>query len=111
MGRLLMLLAIPVAALFGKKIMGMFTGDSTPASNSIATTPAKETPVVAEPPLGGEVSRELLDILVCPEDKGSLELIEDGKYLFNSRKGYRYPIRDGIPIMLIEEGKKHKIAV
>ena len=111
MGRLLMLLAIPVAALFGKKIMGMFGGDSTPASKQVTTSPVKETPVAAEPPLGGEVSRELLDILVCPEDKGPLELIEDGKYLFNSRKGYRYPIRDGIPIMLIEEGKKHRVAV
>jgi len=111
MRKLLMLLAIPIAALFGKKIMDMFAGSPTPSSHQATTTAVKETPVAAEPPLGGEVSRELLDILVCPEDKGPLELIEEGKYLFNSRKGYRYPIRDGIPIMLIEEGKKHRVAV
>jgi uncharacterized protein YbaR (Trm112 family) len=59
-------------------------------------------------PLGGEVSPELLKILVCPEDKGSLELVENGKYLLNPRNGYRYPVRNGIPVMLIEEGKKNR---
>lgn len=62
-------------------------------------------------PLGGAVSQDLLDYLVCPEDKGPLELVEDGKYLQNPRNGYRYPIRDGIPIMLIEEGKANRVTV
>ncbi len=57
--------------------------------------------------LGGEVSQELLDILVCPLDKGPLELV-DGKWLVNRRNGYRYPIVDGIPVMLIEVGEKYK---
>ena len=57
-------------------------------------------------PLGGHVSDELLKILVCPEDKGPLELVDDGKFLLNPRNGYKYPIRNGIPVMLIEEGKK-----
>jgi uncharacterized protein YbaR (Trm112 family) len=61
-----------------------------------------------EAPLGGEVSDELLKILVCPEDKGSLELVDDGKFLLNPRNGYKYPIRNGIPVMLIEEGKKYQ---
>ena len=60
-----------------------------------------------EAPLGGEISPELLKILVCPEDKGALELVDDGKFLLNPRNGYRYPIRNGIPVMLIEEGKKY----
>lgn len=59
-------------------------------------------------PLGGKISDDLLKILVCPEDKGALELVDDGKFLLNPRNGYRYPIRDGIPVMLIEEGKKHR---
>jgi uncharacterized protein len=69
-----------------------------------------EQPVtpLEEAPLGGEVSPELLKILVDPQDKGALELIEDGKYLLNPRNGYRYPIRNGIPVMLIEEGKKYQ---
>lgn len=61
-----------------------------------------------ESELGGEVSQELLDILVCPEDKGPLNLSEDGKWLVNPRNGYRYPIRRGIPVMLIEEGRKYR---
>ena len=57
------------------------------------------------------ISKELLDILACPVDKGPVELTTDdsGKeWLVNRRNGYRYPIEDGIPIMLIEEGEKHK---
>ena len=61
-----------------------------------------------EAPLGGPVSAELLKILVCPEDKGPLELVDDGKFLLNPRNGYKYPIRNGIPVMLIEEGKKYR---
>ena len=34
--------------------------------------------------------------------------IEDGKFLLNPRNGYKYPIRNGIPVMLIEEGKKYQ---
>ena len=59
-------------------------------------------------PLGGKISEELLKILVCPEDKGPLELVDDGKFLLNPRNGYKYPIRNGIPVMLIEEGKKYR---
>jgi uncharacterized protein YbaR (Trm112 family) len=62
-------------------------------------------------PLGGPVSQDLLDYLVCPEDKGPLELVDEGRYLLNPRNGYRYPIRDGIPIMLIEEGKANRATV
>ena len=49
-------------------------------------------------------------ILVCPEDKGPLELVDDGKFLLNPRNGYKYPIRNGIPVMLIEEGRKYRDA-
>lgn len=69
-----------------------------------------ETPVtpLEDAPLGGEISPQLLEILVDPEDKGSLELVDEGKFLLNPRNGYRYPIRNGIPVMLIEEGKKYQ---
>jgi uncharacterized protein YbaR (Trm112 family) len=48
--------------------------------------------------------------LVCPEDKGPLELVDQGQFLLNPRTGYKYPIRNGIPVMLIEEGKKYQDA-
>lgn len=71
-----------------------------------------ETPVtpLEDAPLGGDISPRLLEILVDPEDKGALELVDDGKFLLNPRTGYRYPIRNGIPVMLIEEGKKYQDA-
>jgi uncharacterized protein YbaR (Trm112 family) len=72
-----------------------------------ATSPVSDSYDVDLSRLGGQVSQDLLDILVCPLDKGPLELIE-GKWLVNRRNGYRYPIVDGIPMMLIEIGQKYK---
>lgn len=46
---------------------------------------------------------QLLDILVCPEDKEGLLYIEDEDLLYNPRLHRSYAIRDGIPIMLIDE--------
>jgi uncharacterized protein YbaR (Trm112 family) len=69
---------------------------------------AEEDPyAIDEASLGGEVSPELLERLVCPLDKGPLELV-DGKWLVNPRNGYRYPITDGIPVMLIEVGERYR---
>ena len=62
---------------------------------------------IDERTLGGEVSPDLLERLVCPLDKGPLELI-DGKWLVNRRNGYRYPIADGIPVMLVEVGERYR---
>lgn len=55
------------------------------------------------------ISQELLEILVDPGDKGPLELVTEAEgksWLINRRNGNRYPIEDGIPVMLIEEGEK-----
>lgn len=57
------------------------------------------------------LSPELLQILADPSDKGPVELISDAtgkEWLVNRRNGYRYPVEDGIPIMLIEEGEKNR---
>src|SRR5688572_11710962 len=70
--------------------------------------PVEPVKSLDDAPLGGAISDELLKILVCPEDKGPLELVDDGKFLLNPRNGYKYPIRNGIPVMLIEEGKKYQ---
>jgi uncharacterized protein len=50
------------------------------------------------------VKKELLDILCCPADKG--DVIEKGGWIVCLKCGRKYPIRDGIPIMLIEEAEK-----
>ncbi|HZP90670.1 MAG TPA: Trm112 family protein [Actinomycetota bacterium] len=49
---------------------------------------------------------ELLAILVCPNDRGDLEVREQEQVLVCRSCGYRYPIRDGIPVMLIDEAEK-----
>jgi uncharacterized protein len=57
------------------------------------------------------ISPELLAILADPGDKGPVELVTDGdgkEWLVNRRNGFRYPVEDGIPIMLLEEGEKHR---
>ena len=49
------------------------------------------------------VPRQLLEILVCPKCKGDLEYREEQSALLCNQCRLRYPVRDGIPIMLIEE--------
>jgi uncharacterized protein YbaR (Trm112 family) len=46
---------------------------------------------------------QLLGILACPEDKGPLLYFQDEDVLYNPRLKRSYEIRDGIPIMLIDE--------
>jgi uncharacterized protein len=48
---------------------------------------------------------QLLEILACPEDKGPLLYFEDEDALYNPRLKRRYPIREDIPIMLIDEAE------
>ena len=45
----------------------------------------------------------LLSILACPEDKGPLWYLESEQVLFNPRLSRTYAVRDGIPVMLVEE--------
>jgi len=47
----------------------------------------------------------LLTILACPEDKGPLLYFEDEDSLYNPRLRRRYPIRNGIPVMLLDEAE------
>ncbi|HYB05426.1 MAG TPA: Trm112 family protein [Methyloceanibacter sp.] len=49
---------------------------------------------------------KLLEILVCPLTKTSLDYDAEGQELISRAAGLAYPIRDGIPIMLPEEARK-----
>lgn len=48
----------------------------------------------------------LLDILVCPDCKGSLTVDHDRDELICRQCGLIYPVRDDIPIMLVEEARR-----
>jgi uncharacterized protein len=52
------------------------------------------------------VDPKLLEILVCPLTKGSLEFDAASQELISRSAKLAYPIRDGIPIMLPEEARK-----
>ena len=56
------------------------------------------------------ISKELLDILVCPKCKGDIYLTETGDGLICDNCKLLYEIRDDIPIMLIDEAKPLKEA-
>jgi uncharacterized protein YbaR (Trm112 family) len=45
----------------------------------------------------------LLEVLACPADKGTLLWFEEDAILYNPRLHRSYPVRDGVPVMLIEE--------
>jgi uncharacterized protein YbaR (Trm112 family) len=49
------------------------------------------------------ISKELLEILVCPACKAKVELKADGNGLRCGECGRVYPVRDDIPVMLIDE--------
>jgi uncharacterized protein len=45
----------------------------------------------------------LIQVLACPEDKGPLLWFEDEDRLYNPRLHRSYEVRDGVPVMLIDE--------
>jgi uncharacterized protein YbaR (Trm112 family) len=47
----------------------------------------------------------LLDLLVCPLTKSPLRYDRERNELLSEQAGLAYPIRDGIPIMLVEEAR------
>jgi uncharacterized protein YbaR (Trm112 family) len=47
----------------------------------------------------------LLAVLACPQDKGPLYYLGDDGGLYNPRLHRRYAVRDGIPVMLIDEAE------
>jgi len=53
----------------------------------------------------GQVDRKLLEILVCPLTKSTLEYDAERQELISRPAKLAYPIRDGIPIMLPEEAR------
>ena len=93
----LLLLAAGGAALWWKNRGGGATESAwSPAE------PAAQSLAAAEPPkLGGDVDAELLAILACPLDKQPVK--REGNYLVCQECQRHYPIREGIPVMLIDE--------
>jgi uncharacterized protein YbaR (Trm112 family) len=63
---------------------------------------------MTDAPEGGErrLDPKLLEILVCPLTKTSLDYDAEKQELISRAADLAYPIRDGIPIMLPDEARK-----
>ena len=57
-------------------------------------------------PIRPPLDPRLLEILVCPLTKGPLEYDREAGELISRKAGLAYPVRDGIPIMLVDEARK-----
>jgi uncharacterized protein len=69
---------------------------------------AEETPESAPPHQHGgtRIDPKLLEILVCPLTRTTLEYDSARQELISRKARLAYPIRDGIPIMLPEEARR-----
>lgn len=53
------------------------------------------------------IDQRLLDILICPNCRGEVEYLEqEQEIVCRGECKYRYPVREGIPVMLIDEAVK-----
>lgn len=53
-----------------------------------------------------DIDPKLLEILVCPLTKGPLDYDREAGELISRKAGLAFPIRDGIPIMLVDEARE-----
>ena len=97
MKRLLMVLVAAGGAVWWWRRRSQSAAPDWGASSGTAAADATFEP----PKLGGEVDAELLAILACPLDKQPVT--RQGNYLVCGECQRHYPIRDGIPVMLIDE--------
>lgn len=51
----------------------------------------------------------LLEVLVCPATRGPLCYDAEAQELISDSAGLAYPIRDGVPVMLVEEARRTQI--
>ncbi len=53
-----------------------------------------------------EPDPKLLEVLVCPQTRTSLRYDRERQELISERARLAYPVRDGVPIMLIDEARE-----
>ncbi len=49
---------------------------------------------------------KLLEVLVCPQSRTPLRYDRERQELISERARLAYPVRDGVPIMLIDEARE-----
>jgi uncharacterized protein YbaR (Trm112 family) len=76
-----------------------------PIALSNAGTVMNTDPAVTPADAGYALDPKLLELLVCPVTKGTLEYDREKHELISRSARLAYPIRDGIPIMLADEAR------
>lgn len=72
----------------------------------MANNDGKMEPKSAQPGVGRGIDPKLLELLVCPVTKSTLDYDAVHQELISRAAHLAYPIRDGIPIMLPEEARR-----
>lgn len=75
------------------------------SDDSPAAAPPSDQRTAVPPTRPGTVDPRLLEVLVCPVTKATLEYDAEANELISRTARLAYPIRDGIPIMLPEEAR------
>jgi len=57
-------------------------------------------------PTNKQVDAKLLEILVCPLTKATLQYDAAAQELISAAAGLAYPIRDGVPLMIVEAARE-----
>ncbi|MFC7292317.1 Trm112 family protein [Hirschia litorea] len=65
----------------------------------MTSTDAKTTPESGIDP-------RLLEVLICPASRGPLVFNKDTNELISKKANLAFPIRDGVPIMLVDEARQ-----
>lgn len=69
----------------------------------MSTETSSET---ANPRRSAHVDPKLLEILVCPVTRSTLEYDREAAELISRAAGLAYPVREGVPVMLPEEARR-----
>lgn len=82
--------------------------DLPPAGADPAPLPDPQADAAAEARREARLraGRKMLDTLVCPATQSSLDYDREAQELISRKARLAYPIRDGIPIMLVSEARR-----
>jgi len=76
-----------------------------PTTKPKKTAKPQEKPAKAAGPI---IDPKLLSVLVCPKSRGPLSYDREAGELISKKAKLAYPIREGVPIMLIDEARSLK---
>lgn len=67
--------------------------------------PPKSKRVVGDSSGSPRLNPRLLELLICPLTKGPLTYVPSSQELISQRAGLAYPVREGVPILLVDEAR------